>query len=128
MGFFDKITRDAGEGAVQSELIHHVSDDELDELLESSDMPVMVDFWAPWCAPCHMITPVLESIARDYDGKALVAKINVDDHQGWASRLGVRGIPTIAIFRGGKPVNQLVGVRSESDLRSALDDHLPTAH
>lgn len=128
MGFFDKITKNVGEGAVQSELIHHVSDDELDELLESSDMPVMVDFWAPWCAPCHMIAPVLESIARDYDGKALVAKINVDDHQGWASRLGVRGIPTIAIFRGGKPVNQLVGVRSESDLRSALDDQLPTTH
>jgi thioredoxin 1 len=125
MGLFNKSTSNNNGGDHGDSLVHHVSDSELDDLI-SKDLPVLVDFWAPWCAPCRMIAPALENMAKDYDGKAIIAKVNVDDHQVWASKLGVRGIPTLAIFQGGEPVNQLVGLRPEDELRSELEKYFVT--
>jgi len=122
MGLFNKSTSNNNGGDHEDSLVRHVSDSELNDII-SNDLPVLVDFWAPWCAPCRMIAPALENMAKDYDGKAIIAKVNVDDHQEWASKLGVRGIPTLAIFKGGEAVNQLVGLRPEEELRSELEKY-----
>ena len=86
-----------------------------------SDVPVLVDFWAPWCGPCKMIGPIVEELAGDYEGKIKVAKINVDDNQELASQFGIRGIPTVMIFKDGEVANSFVGLRPKEDLASALD-------
>ncbi|MDO9170718.1 MAG: thioredoxin [bacterium] len=90
------------------------------EVLDSA-LPVMVDFWAPWCGPCKLLTPTIEELARDYAGKAKVVKVNVDDNQDLATKYGIRGIPTVMVFKGGQPVASLVGMRPKADLAQALD-------
>ncbi|MDO9695524.1 MAG: thioredoxin [Candidatus Latescibacteria bacterium] len=90
------------------------------EVLDSV-VPVLVDFWAPWCGPCKLLTPTIEELARDYAGKAKVVKVNVDDNQDLATKFGIRGIPTVMIFKGGEPVASLVGMRPKSELSQALD-------
>ena len=80
----------------------HVSDNEFETKVLQSEMPVLVDFWAPWCGPCKMIAPSVEELAKEYDGKALIAKVNTDDDPLWASRFGIMGIPTLIVFNGGK--------------------------
>ncbi|MBA4378289.1 MAG: thioredoxin [Gemmatimonas sp.] len=90
------------------------------EVLDSA-LPVMVDFWAPWCGPCKLLTPTIEELARDYAGKAKVVKVNVDDNQDLATKYGIRGIPTVMVFKGGLPVASLVGMRPKADLAQALD-------
>ncbi|RKZ13102.1 thioredoxin [bacterium] len=88
--------------------------------------PVLVDFWAPWCAPCKMVGPVIEELAGEYDGKVKVGKINVDEpqSQALAAKFGIRGIPTLMIFKGGKVVETMVGLQPKPDLAAALDKHL----
>ncbi|MBE0564401.1 MAG: thioredoxin [Krumholzibacteria bacterium] len=86
-----------------------------------SDQPVLVDFWAPWCGPCKMIGPIVEDLAKQYAGKAKVGKVNVDDNQELAGQFGIRGIPTVMLFKGGEVVGSFVGLRSKEDLASALD-------
>ncbi|HZJ58066.1 MAG TPA: thioredoxin [Clostridia bacterium] len=83
--------------------------------------PVLIDFYADWCAPCRMITPILEQVAKEYEGKATIAKLDVDANNALASQFGVMSIPTLVFFRGGKEVQRVVGVRPKSELTRTLD-------
>ena len=86
-----------------------------------SPTPVLVDFWAPWCGPCKLIGPIVEELAGQYAGKVKVVKVNVDNNQDLAARFGIRGIPTVMIFKGGEVASSFVGLRSKEDLAQALD-------
>jgi thioredoxin 1 len=86
-----------------------------------SALPVIVDFWAVWCPPCKMIAPIIEQIANDYDGKAVVCKVNVDENQILAQKYGIRSIPTILFFKGGQIKDQVVGALPKDQLTSRLD-------
>ena len=98
----------AGQGILE------VSDTSFDQEVLKSEQPVLVDFWAVWCGPCKAIAPVVESVAAAYAGKLKVAKVNVDQNGATASRYGIRGIPTLLFFRGGKIVDQIVGYVSQN--------------
>ena len=93
------------------------------EVLES-DLPVLVDFWAAWCSPCHMVAPVVKSIAKKYKGKLKVCKVNVDKAQKTSSEYGIMSIPTLAIFKSGKVVDKIIGVIPESELASKVDSNI----
>ena len=103
-----------------------VSDAEFEQKVLQSDLPVIVDFWAPWCAPCKMIAPMLENIAQEHDGKLIVAKVNTDENPQWAMRYGVQGIPTLLFISKGKAVGQQVGVAPANVLKSKTDALLRT--
>jgi len=102
-------------------LVNHVSEDRFDQEVISSSKPVLVDFWAPWCGPCRQIAPVLDQLADRYQDKISVAKVNVDESATVASRYGVRSIPMLMIFKGGKMVDSLVGARPLKDLERFVD-------
>jgi thioredoxin 1 len=104
--------------------IKHVSDASFDQDVLQSDGPVLVDYWAEWCGPCKMIAPILDEVARDYDGRLQVAKLNVDENGGTAAKFGVRGIPTLMLFKNGAVVATKVGALSKSQLTLFLDSHL----
>ena len=88
------------------------------------DQPVLVDFWAPWCGPCKAIGPVIEELAGQYAGRATIGKVNVDDNQQLAAKFGIRGIPTLMVFKNGEQVESFVGLQQKTDLAAALDKHL----
>jgi thioredoxin 1 len=97
-----------------------LNDSNFDTEINKGALPILVDFWAPWCGPCRMIAPVLDKIADAMAGKAVVAKVNVDEAPGVASRFGVSSIPTLLFFKNGEVNGQVVGLQSEADLTSRL--------
>ena len=101
-----------------------VSDVDFDEKVLKSDLPVLVDFWADWCMPCKMIAPIVEELAEEYDGKLDFAKLDVDSNPNTAMSFGVRSIPTLLIFKGGKPVDQIVGAVPKGVLKKKIDSAL----
>lgn len=86
-----------------------------------SEQPVLVDFWAPWCAPCRAVGPTVDAVADEYAGKAKVGKVNIDEHPGIASKFGVQSIPTIIVVKGGEVTSTFVGIRDQETLSEALD-------
>lgn len=100
------------------------TDAAFDKDVLNSDVPVLVDFWAEWCGPCRMMSPTVDQVANDYDGKVKVGKLNVDDNQQTAARYGIRGIPTLLLFKGGQVVDQKVGAIGKTDFQKMLDSHV----
>lgn len=100
------------------------SDATFDNDVVNSDVPVLVDFWAEWCGPCRMMAPTIDAIATDYNGRVRVGKLNVDDNGGIATRYGIRGIPTLLLFKGGRVVEQRVGAVGKTEVQKMLDTHL----
>ncbi len=101
--------------------ITHVGDDNFEAEVIRSDLPVLIDFWAPWCGPCKSIAPVIEELASEYEGRLKVTKLNVDDNPMTPSRYGVRGIPNLIILKGGAVKEQLVGAVPKGRLVNAID-------
>jgi len=107
-----------------SENISTYTDATFDEQIGSSSVPVVVDFWAEWCGPCKMVAPILEEIGADYAGRLVVAKINVDENTAVPAKHGIRGIPTMILFKNGAVVAQKVGAAAKSQLTAWIDSHL----
>jgi len=105
----------------------HVTDAEFDATVLKSTLPIIVDFWAPWCGPCRMVAPILDKLAKDFDGKLTVAKVNTDENPEWATRFGVQGIPTMLFVLGGKVVHTQVGAMPEAALRDVVNQFLEFA-
>ncbi len=101
-----------------------ITDSNFEEKVLKSDKPVMVDFWATWCGPCKMVGPIIEEIAEEYDGKAVVGKMDVDANQEFAVKYGVRNIPTVLIFKDGEMVGRQVGASQKTTYTKALEEHL----
>ena len=101
-----------------------LSDASFDTDVLNSEVPVLVDFWAEWCGPCRMMEPTIDAIATDYNGRVRVGKLNVDDNGNIATRYGIRGIPTLLLFKSGRVVEQRVGAVGKTDVQKMLDTHL----
>lgn len=107
-----------------SEHIHYVTDGNFDAEVLQSQTPVLVDYWAEWCGPCKMIAPILDDVAKDYAGKLKVAKLNIDDNQETPAKYGIRGIPTLMLFKGGNVEATKVGALSKSQLTAFIDSNI----
>ncbi len=107
-----------------SESICHVSDDNFEEEVLNCEQPVLVDYWAEWCGPCKMIAPLLDEIASDYEGKLKITKLNIDDNPNTPPKYGIRGIPTLMIFKNGNAEATKVGALSKSQLTAFIDQSI----
>ena len=105
-----------------AENVIELTDATFDEVVNSSDVPVLVDFWAPWCGPCKMITPVIEELAGTYEGRAKICKLDTDEHREAAMEYQINAIPTVIIFKGGQMEKKWVGLTSKKDMVEALDE------
>ncbi len=107
-----------------SESITHISDSTFEQEVLQSDQPVLVDYWAEWCGPCKMIAPILDEIAKEYDGKLKITKLNIDDNPETPPKYGIRGIPTLMIFKSGDVQSTKVGALSKSQLTAFIDQSI----
>ncbi len=105
---------------MSSDKIIQVTDADFDEKVLKSDLPVLVDFWAAWCGPCRAIAPVIDQLAQEYDGKVIIAKMNVDENPATPGRFGIRAIPTLILFKDGKVVEQITGAVGKTVIENAL--------
>lgn len=105
-------------------LIVEVNDNNFDDEVLKNDQPVLVDFWAAWCAPCRMLASTVEAIAEKYEGKAKIAKLNVDDNNLTSGKYNIKGIPTLLLFKGGVIKEQIVGATSKENIAKMIDNHL----
>ncbi len=107
-----------------SEYVSDVNDANFESAVLNSDKPVLVDFWAPWCAPCRMLAPTVEAVAQNYQGSASVVKLNVDDNPQVSQRYGIKGIPTLILFKKGKEEERVVGATSKEAISRMIDKHV----
>ena len=112
---------------MSNELIKHITDQSFSTDVLTADKPVLVDYWAEWCGPCKMIAPILDEVAREYAGKLKVAKLNIDDNQKTPGEYGIRGIPTLMLFKGGKVVERIVGAQPKESILAKVMPHLEKA-
>ena len=101
-----------------------ITDATFDKIVLQSDKPVLVDFWAAWCGPCRMVGPIIDELSKEYDGKAVVGKVDVDNNQEFAAKYGVRNIPTVLLFKNGELVDRKVGVSPKQVYAEAIDSAL----
>jgi len=109
---------------MSSPQIEQITDENFEPQVLQSDLPVLVDYWAEWCGPCKQIAPILDEVAREYGGRLKVAKINVDENRQVPARFGIRGIPTLMLFRNGNVEDTRVGALSKSQLTAFLDSNI----
>ncbi len=107
-----------------SDNIVHVTDSNFEDEVVNTEGPVLVDYWADWCGPCKMIAPILDEVAQEYDGKLKIAKLNIDENPGTPPKYGIRGIPTLMLFKGGNVEATKVGAVSKSQLTAFIDSNL----
>jgi thioredoxin 1 len=104
-----------------SEFVSEVTDQNFESDVLKSDQPVLVDFWAEWCHPCKMLAPTVDKVAQEYEGKAKVVKLNVDDNNQTAQRYGIKGIPTLILFKGGAEADRVVGATTKENIARMID-------
>jgi len=107
-----------------SEHVHYISDDSFEQEVLQAGVPVLVDYWADWCGPCKMISPILDEVAKEYSGKLKVCKLNIDENQATPPKFGIRGIPTLMIFKNGNVEATKVGALSKSQLAAFVDSNI----
>ena len=109
---------------MSSELIKHTTDASFESDVLQATQPVLVDYWAEWCGPCKMIAPILDEVSKDYDGRLKIAKMNVDENRDVPAKFGIRGIPTLMLFKDGQLAATKVGALSKAQLTAFIDSHL----
>ena len=107
-----------------SENVITISDNEFDSSIIQCGKPALVDFWAEWCQPCKMLAPTIEEIAGEYDGRITVGKLNLDANPATAKKFGIRGIPTLLLFKDGEVIQQMVGVKSKAEIKKIIDENI----